>query len=81
MILYKRYLVYTVVFPQFLIFQKNNNAETKRKLTLMSGHYYFVEKLKIVEEQLEQLCKLNTSYGKVSHTLKLPAHFTCGQEV
>ena len=44
----------------------------------MSGHYYFVEKLKIVEEQL---CKLNTSDGKVSHTLKLPAHFTWGQEV
>ena len=79
MILYhKRYLVYTFVFPQFLTFQKNNNAETERKLTLISGHYYFVEKLKIVEEQL---CKLNTSYGKVSHTLKLPTHFTCGQEV
>ena len=44
----------------------------------MSGHYYFVKKLKIVEEQL---CKLITSYGKVSHTLKLPAQFTCGQEV
>ena len=25
----------------------------------MSGHYYFVEKLKIVEKRL---CKLNTSY-------------------
>ena len=33
----------------------------------MSGHYYFVEKLKIVEKQL---CKLNYSYGKVSHALK-----------
>ena len=31
-----------------------------------SRHYYFVEKLKIVEKQL---CKLNCSYGKVSHTL------------
>ena len=30
-------------------------------------HYYFVEKLKIVEKQL---CKLNCSYGKVSHALK-----------
>ena len=30
------------------------------------GHYYFVKKLKIVEKQL---CKLNCSYGKVSHTL------------
>ena len=33
------------------------------KLTL-SGHYYFVEKLKIVEKQLS---KLNCSYGKVYH--------------
>ena len=33
----------------------------------MSGHYYFVEKLKIVEKQL---CKLNCTYGKVSHALK-----------
>ena len=57
-------LVYTVVFPQFLIFQKNNSA--KRKLTLTSEHYYFVEKLKIVEKQL---CKLNCSYGKVSYAL------------
>ena len=37
-----------------------------RKLTLTSGHYYFVEKLKIVEKKL---CKLNCSYGKVSHAL------------
>ena len=34
----------------------------------MSGHYYFVKKLKIVEKQL---CKLNCSNGKVSHALKL----------
>ena len=33
----------------------------------MSQHYYFFEKLKIVEKQL---CKLNCSYGKVSQTLK-----------
>ena len=31
-----------------------------------SRHYYFFEKLKIVEKQL---CKLNYSYGKISHTL------------
>ena len=31
--------------------------------------YYFFEKLKIVGENL---CKLNCSYGKVSHTLKFP---------
>ena len=43
---HKSNLVYTVVFPQFLIFQKNNS----RKLTLTSGHYYFVEKLTIVEK-------------------------------
>ena len=62
-------LVYTVVFPQFLIFQKNNiAARRKKKLTLTSGHYYFIEKLKIVEKQL---CKLNCSYGKVSHALKI----------
>ena len=34
---------------------------------MTSGDYYFVEKLKIVEKQL---CKLNCSYGKVSHVLK-----------
>ena len=68
MILYhKSSLVYTVVFPQFLIFQKNNSAETQIKLTLTSGHYYFVEKFKIVEKQLR---KLNCSYDKVSHALK-----------
>ena len=32
-----------------------------------SRHYYFVEKLKIVEKKL---CKLNCSYGIVSHTLE-----------
>ena len=31
-----------------------------------SRHYYFFEKLKIVEKQL---CKLNCSYDKVSHAL------------
>ena len=79
MIIYhKRYLVYKVVLPQLLIFQQNNSAQTSVLIFFTSRHYYFVEKLKIVEEQL---CKLNTSYGKLSHTLKLPAHFTCGQEV
>ena len=33
-----------------------------------SRHYSFFEKLKIVEKQL---CKLNSSDGKVSHTLKI----------
>ena len=33
-----------------------------------SRHYYFFEKLKIVQKQLG---KLNCSYGKVSHPLKL----------
>ena len=32
-----------------------------------SRHYYFFEKLKILEKQL--CSKLNSSYGKVSHTL------------
>ena len=32
-----------------------------------SQHYSFFEKLKIVEKQL---CKVNCSNGKVSHTLK-----------
>ena len=67
MLYHKSNLVYTGFFQQLLGFQKNNNAETERKLTLTPGHYYFVEKLKIVEKNL---CKLNCSYGKVSHTLK-----------
>ena len=37
-----------------------------------SRHCYFFEKLKIVEKPL---CKLNFSYSKVSHTLKLPSKF------
>ena len=68
MILYhKRNLVYTDVFPQFLIFQQNNSAQASVLIFFTSRHYYFVEKLKIVEKQL---CKLNCSYGKVSHALK-----------
>ena len=68
MILYhKSNLVYTVVFPQFLIFQQNNIAQTSLLIFFTSRHYYFFEKLKIVEKQL---CKLNCLYGKVSHVLK-----------
>ena len=63
---HKSNLVYTGFFPQFLIFQKNNSTETSGKLILTPGHYYFVKKLKIVEKNL---CKLNCSYGKVSHAL------------
>ena len=36
-----------------------------------SRHYYFFEKLKIVEKQL---CKLSCSYNKVSQTLKAINH-------
>ena len=39
-----------------------------------SRHYYFFEKLKIVEKQL---CKLNCSYGKISHTLNKEARENC----
>ena len=67
MILYhKRNLIYTVVFQQVLIFQQDNSAQTSVLIFFTSRHSYFVEKLKIVEKQL---CKLNCSYGKVSHTL------------
>ena len=65
---HKSNLVYTVVFPQFLIFQQNNSVQTSVLIFFTSGHYYFFEKLKIVEKQL---CKLNCSYGKVSHTKQL----------
>ena len=70
MILYdKSNLVHTVVFPQFLIFQQNNSAHASVLIFFTSRHYYFFfEKLKIVEKQL---CELNCSYRKVSHTLKL----------
>ena len=37
-------------------------------ISFTSGHYYFVEKLKIVEKNL---CKLNYSDGKVSHDFKV----------
>ena len=69
MILYhKSNLVDIVVFPQFLIFQQNNSTQTSVLIFFTSRHYYFFEKLKIVEKQL---CKLNYSYGKVSHTLNI----------
>ena len=78
MILYpKSNLVYTVVFPQFLLFQQNNSAQTSMLIFFTSRHYYFFEKSKIVEKQLR---KLNCSYGKVSHTLKAmnhKSHVTC----
>ena len=64
---YKSNLVYTVVFPQFLIFQQNNSAQALVLIFFTSRHYYFFEKLKIVEKEL---CELNCSYGKVSHALK-----------
>ena len=68
MILYhKSNLVYKTVFAQFLIFQQNNSAQTSVLIFFTSRHYYFFEKLKTVEKQL---CKLNCSYGKVSHTLE-----------
>ena len=68
MILYhKSNLVYTLVFPQFIIFQQNNRAQTSVLIFFTARHYYFVEKLKIVEKQR---CKLNCSYCKVSHALK-----------
>ena len=38
----------------------------------MFRYYYFFEKLKIVEKNL---CKLNCSYGKVSHALKVSKIF------
>ena len=61
-------LVYTGIFSQFLIFQQNNSAQTSWLIFFTSRHYYFFEKLKIVQKYQR---KLNFSYGKVSHTLKL----------
>ena len=60
---HKSNLVYTVVFPQFLIFLQNNSPQTSVLIFFTSRYYYFFEKLKIVEKQQ---CKLNCSYGKVS---------------
>ena len=64
---HKSNLVYSF-FSQFLIFQQNTSAQTSVLIFFTSRHYYFFEKLKIVEKTL---CKLNCSYGEVSHTLKL----------
>ena len=73
MILYhESNLVYTVVFPQFLIFQQNSSVQTSVLILFTSRHYYFFEKLKIVEKQLY---KLNCSYGKVSHKVNIPYHY------
>ena len=67
MLYHKSNLIYTGFFPQFLIFQQNNNAQTSVLIFFTSQHYYFLEKIIIV---VKNLCKLNCSYGKVSHTLK-----------
>ena len=73
MILYhKNNLVYTVVFPQFLILQQNNSVQTSVLIFFTSRKFYFFEKLKIVEKKL---CKLNSSYGKVSDALKKAYQF------
>ena len=72
---HKSNLVYTVVLPQFLIFQQNNSAQTSVLIFFTSRHYYFFDKFKIVEKQL---CKLNCFQGKVSHTLKsISYQFKC----
>ena len=47
---HKSNLVYIVVFPQFLIFQQNNSVQTSVLIIFTSWHYYFVEKLKLVEK-------------------------------
>ena len=67
MLYHKSNLIYIVIFPQFLIFQQNNSDQMSVLIFLTSRHYYFFEKLKIMEKQL---CKLNCSYSKVSHTFK-----------
>ena len=73
MILYhKSNLVYTVFFPQFLIFQQSNSAQTSVLIFFTSRCYYFFETLKIVEKNLR---KLNCSYGKVSHILNFIFYF------
>ena len=43
-------LVYTGSFPQFLIFQQYNSAQTSVLIFFTSRHYYFFEKLKIVQK-------------------------------
>ena len=57
-----RFFTFLTFFPQFLIFQQNNSAQTSVLIFFTSRHYNFFEKLKIVEKQQ---CKQNFSYGKV----------------
>ena len=65
----KRCLVSPGLWPQFLIFQKKNTcAQTSMFLIFRSVHKNFVEKLKIVFKNSE---KINCSYGKVLHDLKI----------
>ena len=40
-IYHDRNLVYTDVFPQFLIFQQNNSAQTSVLICFTSRHYFF----------------------------------------
>ena len=42
--IYKSNLVYTVVFPYFLIFLQNNSVQTSVLIFFTSRHYYFFEK-------------------------------------
>ena len=44
-------IIYTVVFPQFLIFQQNNSAQTSVIFLFTSRYYYNFDKLKIVKKK------------------------------
>ena len=44
---HKSNLIYTVVFPQFLIFQQNNSVQTSVLIFFTSRNYYLFEKLKL----------------------------------
>ena len=67
MLYHQSNLVYTVVFPQFLIFQKKKYCRDEKKINIDVSALLFCSKLKNCGKQL---CKLNCSYGKVSHAHK-----------
>ena len=50
-----RAISFTQVFFYTFNFSKNNNAQTSELIFPTSRHYYFFEKLKIVEQNLLKL--------------------------
>ena len=62
---------FSIIFFTTFFFQKNNRAQTSVSIFFTFEHYYFFEKLKIMNKNSR---KLNCFYVKVSYALKDRRH-------